>query len=421
MKDNRQRLFEMMNRVGGMPLIKENSGMNNLPPGFSKDNFMSLEDFMKQSHVNEELGDDPPETTLDLKKSDKDYHGANVYDVKLKDVIDTREMGKYKGNSAYIHNKTIEKIRIEDETGKEISEDDFGRLVSVEPKSLIGPNSKMGKTNLLKTSLPAYMGLFYDEYAPEGNRIKIVLTCPNAGDCKLYCFQQKGSAVQYENASLDKMRALHFLLNHWDKYKAKIIGEINARYQKGLTNGYRTIIRWHDSGDFISEDYLKLIIEIATLTPNVLHYAYTKMVHIVKANELPPNFIFRFSIDAGAPENDLIDKLKDKHAEVVPKAIFKDYTYTQKEPVLNSKGMQMYEKGKPKMKTVYYFKSDTALAQLKSVMASFYSIDANSILAFSEMPEEETGVNKWNVIVTPSDADTAAHRQDVLGVYLLIH
>lgn len=37
----------------------------------------------------------------------------------------------------------------------------------------------------------------------------------------------------------------------------------------------------------------------------------------------------------------------------------------------------------------------------------------------NKIPEE--GNNKWNVIVTPSDADTAAHRKDVLGVYLLKH
>jgi hypothetical protein len=37
------------------------------------------------------------------------------------------------------------------------------------------------------------------------------------------------------------------------------------------------------------------------------------------------------------------------------------------------------------------------------------------------LKKPEQGKNLWNVIVTPSDADTAAHRQDVLGVYLLIH
>ena len=63
------------------------------------------------------------------------------------------------------------------------------------------------------------------------------------------------------------------------------------------------------------------------------------------------------------------------------------------------------------------------LLGLKNAMAAFYEIDVNTILSFEEMmgEDENKGVNIWNVIVTPSDADTAAHRNDVLGVYLLIH
>jgi hypothetical protein len=142
---------------------------------------------------------------------------------------------------------------------------------------------------------------------------------------------------------------------------------------------------------------------------------------------VPSNFIFRYSVDPQSPETHLIDKLKDKHAEVVPKVIYKDFIHTVRKPVIGKNGKPMMEKDKktgelkPKVDVVYQYNSDEALEEFKTAVAEFFGIDRNTIIPFDKMPEEETDVNKWNVIVTPSDADTAAHRNDVLGVYLLAH
>ena len=60
-KYNKDRLFEMMNRVGGMPVLNENvnSGLNDLPIGFSPDDFIPLEDYVEQvpcsTSIQEEL------------------------------------------------------------------------------------------------------------------------------------------------------------------------------------------------------------------------------------------------------------------------------------------------------------------------------------------------------------------------------
>jgi hypothetical protein len=172
----------------------------------------------------------------------------------------------------------------------------------------------------------------------------------------------------------------------------------------------KTIVRWHDSGDFLSEKYLGLAMEIARRTPDVLHYAYTKMVSFAKGADVPENFIFRYSIDPTAPETHLIDKLKDKYADVIPKFMFKDLTHTRTITTKNGN------------KNIWYFNSPEALRELKLRMSKFYDVDLNTILSFHEMSEiPEEGINKWSVIVMPSDADTAAHRKDVHGVYLLIH
>lgn len=412
-KYNKERLFEMMNRVGGMSQIHEST----LPPGFNDSDFMSLNDFVDEP-VNED-----------------NFSGVQVDKMGLGDVITAREKGQYKGQTPYLHPKTIKKIRVVDENGNDVSEEEFRKISTIEPKKLLGPNTKMGKTGLLKTSLPAYKGLFYDEKKPIGERITIVNTCPNAGDCKTYCFQQKGGAVQYEAASLDKTRALNFLLNHWDRYRQKMLGEINTVYESNKNKGLETIIRWHDSGDFISEKYLDMIMQIARDTPNVQHYGYTKMVGLAKGADVPPNFMFRFSVDPGAPDTYLIDKFQDKHAEVVPKKIWKGFVYVQNEPIMTKKGVPAMQTNRKtgkmeiKNKKVYHYNPnenndpDNGLLGLKNAMAAFYEIDVNTILSSDEMMKEDEnkGVNIWNVIITPSDADTAAHRKDVLGVFLLIH
>jgi len=422
MRDNRQRLFEMMNRVGGMPLIESviSETSKQYPPGFSADDSMSLEDYANQCSLQEE--DNP------------NLAGISVDDSgSLGNTIDARLAGKYRGNTPYIHKSTIKKIRVVDEKGNDMTEENFRKLTTVRPLKLTGSNTKMGKTSILKISLPAYQGLYYDEHFPIGDRIRVINVCQNAGDCKVHCFQQKGGPITWENASLDRTRILNFLINDYEGFKSKLLNEILDAEAVNDSKGLKTIIRWHDSGDFISEKYLGIAIDIAKATPNVLHYAYTKMVGYVKkyAKEheegIPSNFIFRYSSDAGSPENSLINKKEDLHAEVIPRELYKPYVHKIKEPVIDEKtGKQKMARNakkeiKPVFDTIYLYNSEKALKAFKEKMGEVYDIEPSSILAFSEMPEDEGQPNQYNVIVTPSDADTAAHRRDVLGVYLLEH
>jgi hypothetical protein len=393
-KYSKQRLFEMMSRVAGMPL---NESVD-VPPGFNDMDVETLQQFVGEPNVSE------------------DTTGVTMQPADLRKIIDTRKTGVRDREQPYVHNNTIQII---DKAGNEIDKQWLKDEITQRPKSILGTNEKVGKTGILKISLPAYKGLFYDENITDLDKgFKIVNTCENAGDCKQYCFAQKGRAVIYDNAVISKTRILNFLLNHWHEFEYKVVDEIETARIANKKIGFTTIVRWHDSGDFLSTKYLDLAMAIAVKTPEVLHYAYTKMVSRVRGRNTPPNFVFRFSVDPNAPENSLIDKSKDLHAEVVPKQIWKDYMNVTSVPVLNKNGQQAIEKGKPKTKTVYNY---TDLDGLKNVMASFYTISANSILAFDQMPEVEESTPHWNVITTPSDADTAAHRRDVLGVYLLIH
>lgn len=381
-KYNKQRLLEMMNRVGGMPVNES----TDLPPGITNRDIITLDQFADGADVNE------------------DTTGVKTEPADLRSMINVKKMGVRDREQPYIHNKTVEII---DKNGKEIDQEWLKNQITQRPATLLGTNEKVGKTGILKISLPAYKGLFYDE---SDNKFKVVDTCPNAGVCKQYCYQQKGRSVMFDVAVISKTRILNFLLNHWKEFEYKMIDEIETARIANERKGIDTIVRWHDSGDFLSEKYLDMAMAIAARTPKVLHYAYTKMVGFAKRANTPPNFIFRFSVDPNSPETQLINKLQDKHAEVVPKQLFKGLLYSEK------------VQGKKGVKLVWHYNGPEAINELKAKIATFFEIDVNSIKTFDEMmkiPEE--GVNKWNVIVTPSDADTAAHRNDVLGVYLLIH
>jgi hypothetical protein len=78
-------------------------------------------------------------------------------------------------------------------------------------------------------------------------------------------------------------------------------------------------IRIHDSGDFFTEDYLRLWLRIAEMTPEVTFYCYTKEVsmfkRIVEPN-CPANFKYLYSL--GGREDHLVDLEKDRHADVFP-------------------------------------------------------------------------------------------------------
>lgn len=384
-KDTRQRLFEMMNRVGGMPVINET---NTLPPGITNNDIITLDDFIDSNNIQE------------------DTTGVQMQPADLQKIVSKRKSDAPRDREdPYIHASTI---KIIDRDGNEIDQEELKRIITQRPKTLLGDNIKVGKTGILKISLPAYKGLYYDE---KDKQFKVVNTCPNAGKCKLYCYQQKGRSVMFDNAAISKTRILNFLLNHWDAFKYKLIDEIETTKLSNDKKGLKTIIRWHDSGDFISDKYLELAMDIARETPDVLHYAYTKMVSSAKKANVPKNFIFRFSIDTGSPETSLIDKYVDKHTEVVPKQLFKGLLHVKKELAKNGKEIN-----------IWHYNSKHDLDELKTRLAKHYGIDVNTIISFEEMLKTpEQGENKWNVIVTPSDPDTAAHRNDVLGVYLLIH
>jgi Gene product 88 len=139
---------------------------------------------------------------------------------------------------------------------------------------------------------------------------KNMLVCPSAGVCAQLCYARSGT-YNFSNVKAAHVRNLELILDDSMGWKTRVSEELKAkRYQENKS------IRIHDSGDFFSEEYFLLWVDIAKENPHVFFYAYTKEVAMVKRHQLPDNFVIIFSM--GGTQDHLVDKENDRHADVFP-------------------------------------------------------------------------------------------------------
>ena len=250
--------------------IEEMNINESFPPGFSSTDVESIPAFLKAEEPMEEAVEDLGADVKDLPPEELQAYMQRIASREKTDV--GAESDKYK--YPYIHRSNIV-----DENGKVIDPDKLKSMIMQRPTNIIKQNTKMKKSgfegiNFYDLSLPALRGLIVDEAT---GQFKIVNTCPGAGACRVYCYAKKGGYVQWKSSSLSQTRVLNFLLNDWEGFKAKLLSELSAitktAGKKVMGKKYNAILRWHDSGDFISEKYLQIAFDIAKLTPNILHYA----------------------------------------------------------------------------------------------------------------------------------------------------
>ena len=286
--------------------------------------------------------------------------------------------------------------------------------LTARPKEILSQNAKMLKSggedfSFLNFGIPALRGLAVDEST---NKFVVVNTCPGAGSCKLVCYALKGFYVQYPNVFKKQTKMLNYLLNDPDGFFRQLNVEISKITKKEAKKGVKLIVRWHDAGDFFSDEYKRLFFEVVEKNPDVLFYAYTKLADIA-TGERPENFILNFSQGALASQENKVDIKKIKNSVIVTdKTLFSDLvvkmTTTDEETGEEVKSLQ--------------YKSPEAIQELKERLADRYDITVSSILTYKEMLDTPKGdTHQYNVIVVPGEGDVSASRKDVLGTYLLVH
>ena len=358
-----------------------------------------------------------------------------IKDKELNDYLD-RVLSKDKKKSdkykmPYVHRSNVKNyIPIVDPEGKQFDLDKLAADITERPKTLLKQNEKMqhsdGTTSIFyNIGLPALTGLGYDE---EKKEFVIINTCPGAGECKTFCYALKGGYVQWAPVSLSQTRILNYLYNDPSGFFDQLNAEIDEQKRKGdaKQEKHKVTVRWHDAGDFFSDEYLDLAYKLAATHPTVDFYAYTKRADVSGATQnRPPNFMINFSMGARKAEEKRVDFGITKHSTVVPKDLFGD--------LLKKDGNRLVKGPNGE----WQWNSPKDYETFKERMAAKYSIDPKSIITYDEMmktPYGGGGVGGgvadgdrsfkrgiYNVIVKPGDGDDSANRPDVLGTYLLMH
>lgn len=325
---------------------------------------------------------------------------------------------------------SIEDVR-DSETGS-INLDRFISNLTMEPDTIFDHNPKMEKSDegrpqvTVNTGLPAIVGIVYDI---ENKKFYSVSTCPSAGACQIGCYARKGFYGMDDSKTMKLTRRLNLLLNDPQKYKERIIGELEplAKNLKtssiGLKDKMQLVIRWNDAGDFFGDTYFRIAKEVTKELLdkgyNIKSYAYTKRGDYVMQLDKDQNFVINFSTDAHKKDVESIaqhdptrEKLKYSHR--VPKEIFAD---------LFQKTGPHYTKG---YKGLPVFSFEEAPEELKDRIYKKYGKEYNfsrdSLKFTFELPANPGEKNEYNVIVLPTgDSDIGAQRSDVKMSFLLVH
>jgi hypothetical protein len=200
---------------------------------------------------------------------------------------------------------------------------------AVRPQRLLTQNSELRKVGVWNWTLPAHTLKLTD-----GSWFN---TCPNAGSCGRVCYAKMGTYT-FSNVRKRHLQNLEYVLQDGDAWEAQMTAEVAHKRMRPtgiplnldhdptdkvlsdwITRGGKAV-RIHDAGDFFSADYLNRWSRIAVSAPDVLFYAYTKEVWLLKEkkSKMPPNLRVVYSY--GGKQDHLIDRDTDRHADVFPTA-----------------------------------------------------------------------------------------------------
>ena len=154
-----------------------------------------------------------------------------------------------------------------------------------------------------------YDGVVYEWNLPSG------FTCPFAMECLVKVdrhtgkFDNKSKAYRCYSAMQERFPAVR---NHrWTNFDFLRDGGKPEIPKKAEA------VRIHMSGDFYSQDYFDMWLDICNENPKIEFWAYTKSLKywVKRINEIPDNLILTAS--KGGRNDDLIDEYNLKNVEII--------------------------------------------------------------------------------------------------------
>lgn len=143
-------------------------------------------------------------------------------------------------------------------------------------------NSSKGRYLMYNFGIPAYK-------SSTG-----LVTCPAAGKCKHGCYAAQGAYVWPVVAAAYEYR---LAVTRSPEFCTEMIQAINRKVKLAERKRKQLVIRIHDSGDFYSPKYLTDWLHIIDNFPQVLFYAYTKQVALLRRSmaDRLRNFVYILS------------------------------------------------------------------------------------------------------------------------------
>ena len=141
---------------------------------------------------------------------------------------------------------------------------------------------------------------------------KAIRVCKQADACAALCYARSGTYM-FRNVREHHIENLLMVVDQLPVWEAAMTEELqHKRYANAA-------IRIHDSGDFLSAEYLHAWLRIMRGAPGIRFYCYTKEVALFREHvelDPPPNFRWCFSL--GGKQDHLIDLDVERHADVFP-------------------------------------------------------------------------------------------------------
>ena len=139
-------------------------------------------------------------------------------------------------------------------------------------------------------------------------------TCPFAKDCKIKVDRETGKfdiiGKVYRCYAAPAERFPGVRKSRWNNY-LYVLKYKTIEIPKNATH-----IRIHSSGDFFTQWYFDMWLDIASKNPKVTFWAFTKSIQfwVNRINEIPDNLTLQAS--KGSKQDDLIEKYNLKFAQV---------------------------------------------------------------------------------------------------------
>lgn len=169
---------------------------------------------------------------------------------------------------------------------------------------LLRQNRRLRALRIFNWSLPALAARL-----PDGRNVKV---CPSAGVCASVCYARNGTFL-WPVVKARHTENLRLVLDEPGRWQREMLAELAAPRFDGAW------VRLHDSGDFVSREYLKRWLEIIRARPQTRFYCYTKEVGLFRElvePDAPVNFWWVYSL--GGTQDSALDVARDRVADVFP-------------------------------------------------------------------------------------------------------